>query len=170
MKPSTKRLDTQGAKDIAYRLLSARSHSICEIRRKLKRRGAEDATIADVISQLQVSGYLDDRAFSELYVQGRIAHKAYGRRWFFHSLLRRGIDKEIIEETLDRIFNEISERDLASQAAASKLQKLGDEDPRMRAAKVARFLRSRGFNEGVIMEIVNDQLTGGVEVEHEDGE
>ena len=154
---------------IALKLLAARSLSVAEIRRKLQSRGVDSATTESVIQELETRRYLDDAKLSELCVQGLIERKAYGRRWFFSKLLKRGMDKQVIKEALDKVFNQVSENDLASRAAAIKLKSLQAEEPRAKPAKLARFLRNRGFSEGLIVEVVKESLSHDLDTEYEDG-
>jgi len=154
---------------LALKLLTARSLSVAELRRKLASRGVDGGTTESVIQELAARGYLDDEKLSELYVQGLIERKAYGRRWVFHKLLKRGIDKQIITAALDKAFSGIGESDLAFRAASSKLSGLRADEPQKRAAKLTRFLRNRGFSEDSIMKVVSERLSHGLDAEYEDG-
>jgi len=157
------------ARQIALKFLTARSYSVAELRQKLRSRGVESGITETVIQELEAKKYLDDEELSELYIQSLIRRKAYGRRWFFHKLLRRGIDKQVITETLDKVFSQINESDLAYQAAKAKLKKLQADEPQIRAAKLSRFLRNRGFSEGLIMQVVRERLSRNLDAEYEDG-
>ncbi len=170
MAASTKAQKTRSeAWQLALKLLAARSLSVAELRRKLRSRGVESGTVEVVIQELEARRYLDDEKLSELYIQTLIERKAYGRRWFFHKLLQRGIDKQVIEEALDKVFDQVSESDLAFRAASSKLAKLQADEPKARPAKLARFLRNRGFSEGLILQVVRDRLSRDSDAEYEDG-
>ena len=153
--------------EMALKLLAARALSVVEIRRKLRSRGVDGAIAESVIQELDAREYLDDAKLSELYVQGLIERKAYGRRWFFHKLLKRGIDKQIIKGALDKVFDQVSENDLAIRAVAIKLKSLQADEPRARPAKLARFLRNRGFSEGLIVEVVKGSLSHDLDTEYE---
>jgi len=169
--PGTKAQKTRiEAWQIALKLLTARSHSVAELRRKLRSRGVESGITETIIQELEARKYLNDEELSELYVQGLIEQKAYGRRWFFLRLLKRGIDKQVITEALDKVFSQINESDLAFQAASAKLKKLQADEPQTRAAKLVRFLRNRGFSEGLIVQVVRKRLSHDLDAEYENGE
>lgn len=171
MAASTEVAETRGeAWQLALKLLTARSLSVAELRRKLASRGMDGGATESVILELKARGYLDDEKLCQLYVQGLIERKAHGRRWVFYKLLKRGIDKQIITAALDKAFSGIGESDLALRAASTKLSRLQADEPKKRAAKLTRFLRNRGFSEDSIMKVVKQRLSHDLDAEYEDGE
>ncbi|MBN1593772.1 MAG: regulatory protein RecX [Candidatus Coatesbacteria bacterium] len=143
----------------ALKFLSARAHSAAELRRKLRAHGFLEGDIDSVIEELKARNYLNDLDLSVFFIQGLIERKPYGRRWFLHKLLQRGIEKEIIEEALDKAFADVSELELASRAIQSKLSSLEREDMRSKRVKLARFLSNRGFPEAMVLEITDLNLS-----------
>ncbi len=158
------------AKQAALKLLAARSLSIAELRQKLASRGFDCDTTEAVVREFLARRFLDDEGLSERYVQSLLERKAYGRRWFFRKLLKRGINGDTIQKVLNKVFDEIDEGQLVYEAAVGKLRGLRDVEPRARLAKVARFLSNRGFAESLIMQVINERLSNELGAENENGE
>lgn len=158
------------AKQAALKLLAARSLSVAELRQKLTSRGFEGEATEAVIRELLAKRFLDDEGLSELYVQSLLERKAYGRRWFFQKLLKRGIDGDTIQKVLNKVYDEIDEGQLVYEAAVGKLRGLRNIEPRARLAKVARFLSNRGFPDSLIMQVINERLSSEFGAENENGE
>jgi regulatory protein len=86
--------------DLAHRYLNHRDRTEAEIRRRLAGKGI-DGTIADLVIQtLTEDGYLDDARFARLFAQDKRTLERWGSDRIKHSLLARGVDGELVEETL----------------------------------------------------------------------
>lgn len=84
----------------AVDLLSRRDHSVKELTDKLILKGHGE--YAHYAAEKLVSyGYLDDRRFASLFANELIRLKSYGKRRIEQELFRKGIDRDIIKETLD---------------------------------------------------------------------
>ena len=81
-----------GALDTGLRLLARRSHSRFELRRKLGRRGYEEAEVDAAVARLVELRYLDDRSFAEGHVRRRSATR--GPLALSAELAARGVDRE----------------------------------------------------------------------------
>ena len=69
----------QEAKDAAFRLLSFRMRSICEMRKRLKQKSFTESEIDQVINKLIKLDYLNDTSFAKIFINEKIktplAHK-----------------------------------------------------------------------------------------------
>ena len=96
-------------------LLSRRDHSVKELKTKLLQK-VYDETAFCAIERLQQQGYVNDESFSVHYASELKNLKDYGKRRIEQELMRKGVSREIINNTLqefdfddDRII-EIIER------------------------------------------------------------
>lgn len=80
------------ALDTGLRILAQRSHSRLELRRKLGRRGYDEAEIEAAVARLVQLRYLDDRLFAEGHVRRRSATR--GPLALSAELAARGVDRE----------------------------------------------------------------------------
>ncbi|HKP75481.1 MAG TPA: RecX family transcriptional regulator, partial [Longimicrobiaceae bacterium] len=82
------------ARDAALSLLSYRARSAAELKRRLKRKGFDDATSASTVERLDELGVVDDAAFAESFVRDRVRLRPHGVRRLGQELRARGVDDE----------------------------------------------------------------------------
>jgi SOS response regulatory protein OraA/RecX len=124
------------ARVAALRLLATRRLSESQLWKKLETRGYAGAAILEAITSCKRDGYLDDRLFATLYVEG--PRKAVGDKRLVAELVKRGIDRSIAQEAVaaaptgqdDRIEAAYArmrarKEDVSYQAAAHGLERLG---------------------------------------------
>ena len=128
----------------AYKLLSRRAYTRLGMARKLAGRG-EPENVETVLKQLTESGYLDDRAFAQNYIQSRIASHPSGRRLLEMKLRAKGIPTTAIREALDEIKPEAEEA-AAQILAKKKASVLKNLEPAARKRRIFQFLINRGFS------------------------
>ena len=81
-------------------LLSSREHSRREIITKLIQRGYNKETAEEAADRLEEYGYLSDERFARLYAAELKERKKLGKIRIKQELLRKGIDRDIIENVL----------------------------------------------------------------------
>lgn len=127
-----------------------RPRSIKEMRDYLKKKIFEkklDKKYIDLIVERLVNkSYLDDRKFAEFYVENRFVKKGVSRKRLRMELMKKGIDKQIIDEVLDGRDDEEEIRKMV----ARKRAKCDDE-------KLIAYLCRQGFSYDLVKKIVNGQ-------------
>jgi regulatory protein len=73
-------------------MLAQRRLTEAQLWQKLAARGYDDAEVASAVDSCKRDGYVDDRLYASLYVEG--ARKAVGDARLRADLVRRGIDRE----------------------------------------------------------------------------
>jgi len=138
------------AKQQAYRLLAYRNQTSSELRDRLQRRGYTSPVIDEVLRQLVLDGYVDDRKLALDWARYRLQTKPLGRRRLAWELRRRGIPPESVEEVLREVYAEFDEVTLAEQAARKRLgSKELPRSPRERQRYI-RHLISLGFDTEIV--------------------
>jgi regulatory protein len=124
---------------LAIRLIGPRAHSEAELRRKLVRRGCEQADVDATVGRLRGQGYLDDDA----YARGLVARRSGGRgaTLIAAELKARGIDREVAERALSEL-----DRDRQLEAARRLVERSAGLEPPRLAARMQR----RGFAAEII--------------------
>ena len=134
----------------AMRLLAGREHSRLELARKLSPRFDDRAAIDQVIARLEALQLLSDQRFAAAYAGSRL-RRGFGPVRIALELRERGIDAELVEETLAAL-----EVDWQQQISAICRQKFGAQPAgdRREQARRGRFLEQRGFSAAAIRELL----------------
>jgi regulatory protein len=84
----------QHARDLAWRALNRREHTVAEVARLLARKRVEPAVIDSVIGELCEQGYLDDASFAQRFAEDRRRLDGWGAERIERRLLALGIERE----------------------------------------------------------------------------
>ena len=127
----------------------SRPHSERELRdylnRKVFEKKLDKKYIDEIIGRLIDRGYLNDRRFAEWYVENRFVKKGVSRRRLNMELSKKGVAKEIIDETLST-----SERDDAGEILKIITRKRARYDDE----KLLAYLCRQGFSFDLSRELI----------------
>lgn len=133
-------------KKAAYSFLAYKPRSKKELVKKLKQKKVSDKIIDDIIELLEKQKYLDDKIYAKSYLEDKLNSKPIGRRLAKLKLFEKGIDKELIETTIDENYTEDKEFELASKLMEKFEKKVKYKDPADKKNKCYRYLISKGFD------------------------
>ena len=148
-------------KQIAYRFLSYRPRSKKEVERKLKEKKISGENIVSIISLLEKNNYLNDREFTLNWVKYRMENRPSGRRSLEYELREKGIDSEIIKDSLDEVYTgEFDEYEVAVRLAEKKIASLRKKKMEYNAFKrgIFSYLQRKGFSFSLIERVMSDLL------------
>ena len=143
------------ARALAYRYLSHRDRSARETADHLKKKGLKEAVVQETLSHLKEANYLDDRRFAEHWSRTRAENRQYGRFRLRQELLGKGVSRELIDETLDTLFESVREIDLARAVVEKKLPAMQDLDADKRKRRLTGLLQRKGFSSDVIYKVLD---------------
>jgi regulatory protein len=131
--------DRAACAEQALGLLARREHSRVELERKLAKRHYDDATIAEVLDDLEASGALATERFAESFVRSRVA-KGQGP-----ARIRMDLKEHGIEPSQSRAL--LEDCDWATLACDVRRKRFGAAPPAdfKERARQMRFLQYRGF-------------------------
>jgi regulatory protein len=129
-------------KGLSY--LSGRSRSCHEMQVYLKKKGFNNEHIQSVIEKLTERGYLNDYDFALSFIKNRISMKKYGKEKIKRDLYLKGIDRNIIDETMEQCNANIVDEDALFSLARKKYDAV--KDKKNSYMKAAAFLKGRGFD------------------------
>lgn len=109
------------AKNIALKSLEKSYKSEKEVELNLIKNGFDKEIINSVIQFLKMYNIVDDIKYAEAYVQSNM--KIYGKNKINYSLLKKGIDKIVVQEALINI-SDASEEENAEKIAGRKYSSL----------------------------------------------
>ena len=149
-------LNEAGLFDYAVKALGRRMRSEADLRRLMKARvelgAAGDATIVAVIARLKEYGYLNDKTFAETYARLRQENEKFGERRVRQDLQQKGVDGELITETLTARYGDTDEEALAR--AHLERKRIRKPENEKGTARVMRRMVAAGFSTGVIYRIL----------------
>jgi regulatory protein len=144
-------------RQIALDLLARREHSAVELRRKLRRRGADETAAEAVVDRLIQDGWVDDRRYAESFIRSRLA-KGFGPLRIDGELRARGVDSALVRT----VVWEVGEQWKVRAETARRKRFSGDPpDDRTEWARQFRFLEYRGFTREQIRHILRRQCPDG---------
>jgi regulatory protein len=86
----------QHGRDLAWRALNRRDHTVAEIARALARKRVEPAVIDTVVGELCEQGYLDDERFAQRFAEDRRRLDGWGAERIERRLLELGIAGDLV--------------------------------------------------------------------------
>lgn len=129
----------------ALRLLTVRGRSEAELRRRLGQAGFDEHIVDETTAWCIRLGYLDDARFAKDWVEYRTLHSPSGRRRLVQELRQKGVDSQLITQTLDEDLPRDLERRLCVEAALRRARRYSHLDPTIRGRRLSSFLQRRGF-------------------------
>lgn len=133
------------ATESAARFLAVRPRSAQEVRDNLVRKEIPTPVIDAALERLTAFGYIDDRAFADLWVRDRLTYKPTSPRALRYELRQKGISAEVI----DGVLAELDAEDAAYRAAQAQARRLRGVQRREFQQKVNALLQRRGFSYSV---------------------
>jgi regulatory protein len=143
------------ARALAYRYLSHRDRSTRETADHLKKKGFEEAVVQETLCYLKEANYLDDRRFAEHWARTRAENKQFGKFRLRQELIGKGLSKDLIDETLDTLFETVKEIDLARAVVEKKLPSMQDLNPDKKKSRLIGLLQRKGFSSDVIYKVLD---------------
>jgi regulatory protein len=134
--------EVEKAFNAALNFLSFRPRSRREIEDYFRKRKLEPDVGTAVVERLEGLGVLDDREFARFWVENRQTFRPRGTRALKAELRQKGIESEIIDETLAGLGDEEA---TAYEAGMKKARSYRTDDEREFFRKMLGFLQRRGF-------------------------
>jgi SOS response regulatory protein OraA/RecX len=137
-------------------MLAQRRLTEAPLWKKLAARGYDDDEVENAVESCIASGYVDDRVFAALYVEG--ARKAVGDARLCADLVKRGIDR-------DAALTIVAEAPLDEhgriEAAYGKIRRT---QPQLSYPAVARKLERLGFPSSLIYRVLREHAAGDLQL------
>lgn len=139
----------------AIRLLSYRSRTENEIRKKLLEKKFDNKIIAKVIKKLQKMGYLSDQFFIESWIRDRINIKPSGKKLLKIELIKKGIPETKAQKFLEKLVNPKIELQMAEKAFRKAQKNYRHLTGYEKKQKITAYLARRGFEWTLIEQLLN---------------
>ena len=139
----------------ALRFRSYRPRSIHEVSEYLRKKGYDDQSVQRALAYLTENKLLDDSEFARMMCRDRLKLRPVGKVTMKQLLIKKGIDRSVIDSVLREIFTEHTEAEIALRDAERKHRRIALLPPVERKKKLYGHLVRRGYNSSLAMNIVN---------------
>lgn len=147
------------SRSAAYRYLSYRARSYAETQDHLEKKDYPPAIVSQTLKDLVEYGYLNDEKFALDWGRSRIANKKFGPYRLRQDLLRKGLARDLVDQTLAKLYTEVDEEELARLAAEKKIHQLRNVDDEVKRRRLMQFLQRKGFPADIIFKTVKQLIS-----------
>lgn len=154
---ASRRLDAEALFEYALGVLSARAHSIAELREKLLRRAERTQDVPSVLTRLKQCGYLDDRSFATSFSVSRLENQGLGGRRVLSDLRKRRVAPQVAEKAVQEAYRGVDEIQLIEAFLRRKYRNRPLNTylaERKNLAAAYRRLRGAGFSPGNVISVL----------------
>lgn len=141
------------SRNYALKLIEIRDRTEKELRTKMCEKGYDEETIENEIAFLKEYGYINDNRYAGHFIGDAINLKKWGKGRIRTELLRKGIDREMLENLLEDAFFEVDD-DRLYEMMESRFRNsdLGSMKERTR---IFNYYMRRGFSPDEIKGALN---------------
>ena len=100
-------------KSLALYFISFKARTTSEVKKYLSDRNIQPLQVEEIIDNLTTNGLLNDRAYIESYIQGKVRTASAGPYQIKQKLHLKGLDLQLIDEGIAQVFNEEKQIDVA---------------------------------------------------------
>ena len=146
--------ESKNARRRAIRYLVYRDRSRNEIIHYLHGKKFSANAVDKTIIFLESNDYINDERFAMQFGRSRIVNKKIGRLRLGLELVNKGLERKIIKETLNSLYEEYDEKKIAMSCAKKKLATYSPSNSEKDRRRIAKFLERKGFPSGIIYKVV----------------
>ena len=128
-----------------------------EVRNKLYDYGLHETEVDEVLSDLIVQGFVNEERFAKTYVGGKFRIKKWGRIKILQGLKQHKISEYCINQGMKEIDDTSYEATLIG-LLEKKSRSVKATNEFERNTKLARYAISRGYESGIVWEVIKTKL------------
>jgi len=136
--------------------LSYRQRSQQEVFQKLRSKDYSHEDIEFAINYCIERNYINDIEFARSFIHDKSKLNKYGSVRIKYDLIKKGVDKSIIDQVLQADFEE--EYSTALEVAEKKLASYRSDDKNSQYRKLGGFLQRRGYPYDVVSKVLRELL------------
>lgn len=136
-------------REYAIKLITIKDRTQKELHKKLCEKGYSEDEICEQIEFLKEYGYINDERFAQKYINDCVNLKKWGNARIKIELLKKGIDKEIIENLLYDDEKSILESEFNRKFANADLSNMKERQ------RIYGYFLRRGFKSSLVQGVIN---------------
>ncbi len=139
----------------AISLLNYRMRSKAELRKRLAEKGYESGTIETVIQKLEDKKFINDEVFAKAFINDKIHSRLLGPIALRRELIPHRLNSELIEKSIQKAYDEISEEELVERLMTKRNIKSGQELTQKERNRLLAYLQRRGHRWDIIKTVLD---------------
>ena len=144
-------------RDYALKVIEFKDRTEKEIREKLTQKGYDENITEDEIAFLKDYGFINDLRYAQRFVSDAINLKKWGKARIRAELLRKGVDREIIDNAVEDAFMDIDDDRLLKEM--QRRFKNSDLSNIKERTLIFNFYMRRGFSPDEIKGAMNSMCS-----------
>lgn len=149
--------DPEAARQYCLRLLEGRPRTRTELADSMRRKGFEEAVIAEVLDRYAEVGLIDDQVFARAWVESRHRSRGLSKRSLAGELRRKGVDPEFVDAAVEQVTDD-DEREAALALARRRYRSLAGQSDDVVLRRLVGMLARKGYGSGVAIPVVKQVL------------
>ena len=147
---------TRSAYDYGLDLLSARSYTVRNLRRKMQGKGFEAADIDAAIERLTAAGLVDDRKYAYEFARQKVIVGGASIRRARQAMITKGIASAVADDAIAQlqVDEPVDQSAAMERAALKKLRSMTDADTVAMRRRLFGFLARKGYELDDIKRVV----------------
>jgi len=142
-------------KQTALNYASYKPRTNFQVKNKLKEKGFNSSEIQIAIDFLTEFNLLNDEKYAKIFIKDYLLKKPCGKNKLKQELYKRGISKNLIEDSVNKYFPDNKTMDLAKKASEKKLRTISYKPIDKQKKSLISFLQRQGFNWNIIKEMLD---------------
>ncbi|NQU99770.1 MAG: RecX family transcriptional regulator [Parcubacteria group bacterium] len=138
------------------KLLAQYPRTVFEIKNKLVKKEYEEEIINETIKFFIEHKLLSDEEYAKLFLENQIKYRPTGRIMCRNKMIKKGLDRDLVERTLSEDFSQSEEEGLAYKLAKSKEIFFRNKTKKEKFAKIGQYLNRKGFSENIIWQTLEE--------------
>lgn len=154
MEKEEKKIDIKKVYASMARKCSAKEYSSFDIKRRLQRLSIPENQIYEIIFLLQENRFIDDKRYVRSFINDKLKFDKWGKNKIAFELKQ----KEIDQQTINEIFEEIPAENLTDELKLlleKKAKSIRGKTVFEKRNKLIRFALGRGFEMRDVVKVVN---------------
>jgi regulatory protein len=148
-------MNYQEALSYTMDLCSRQEKCSSEIREKLIKSKLPEAHVEKVLQTLKKEGFIDESRYAGMFVRDKLRLNRWGRIKIRYMLAAKQIPEGIISEAINGIDDQ-NYLEILKEELVKKRRQIKDDHPHTVRNKLARFGQQRGFESGLIFQLLDE--------------
>jgi regulatory protein len=124
-----------------------------EIYKKLKEWGIEEENSEEIITQLIIENFIDEKRFAQLYSRSKFNQLKWGKIKISYELKQKGISEKCIQYGLQEIDNKVYIKTLQKEIE-KKTKELKENNTFILKNKIIKYFYSKGYEPELTIELL----------------